>query len=258
MTFFELTDISLSYPVFHATDQSVKTAVKSIATGGFIRRSGRAVEIQALENINLSGSNGDRIGIIGHNGAGKTTLLKILAGIYNPQRGTIRRRGNTVAVINPSIGLDPALTGYENIENVGLLSGLAWPEIRERVPDIEEFTELGEFLSLPVSAYSAGMKIRLAFAVATSLHPDILIADENLGTGDAHFIQRAQARMQSMMDRSSILVIASHSLPTIKRLCNRAILLEHGKIVADGEVEEVIKVYRSQVSRNDAGPAEFQ
>ena len=245
MASFELHNLSLTYPVFHPGDQTVRKAVREIAMGGFIRSTGRrSVEICALDNINLSAVDGDRLGIIGQNGAGKTTLLKVLAGIYKPQSGSVRRTGRTAAVINPSIGLSPGLSGYDNIENIGLLSGLALAEIHARIPDIEEFTELGEFLSLPVETYSAGMRTRLAFAVATSLNPEILIADENLATGDAHFVQRAKARMREMMDRSSILVIASHGLSTIRDLCNRAILLQHGKLVADGPVEDVIKKYQ--------------
>lgn len=245
MASFQLKDVSLSYQVFSGGDRSVKSAVKSFASGGTIRhKSARIIEVQAIRNVDLGAGDGDRIGVIGHNGAGKTSLLKVIAGIYRPQKGSIERRGRTVAVINPAVGLDPQQSGYENIETIGLLSGLSWPGIRASVPDIEEFTELGEFLSLPVSSYSAGMKARLAFAVATSLHPEILIADENLATGDAHFVQRAQQRMQEMMEKSSILVLASHSLSTLRQLCNRAILMDHGRIVADGDVEEVIKKYQ--------------
>ena len=254
MALVELQDVSLAYPVFGPRDRTVTTTVKDIATGGFIRRTGRrSVEVCALDGIDLSATDGDRLGIVGHNGAGKTTLLKVLAGIYKPQTGSVRRTGKTASVINPSIGLSPGLSGYENIENIGLLTGLTWAEISARVPDIEEFTELGEFLSLPVETYSAGMKTRLAFAVATSLNPEILIADENLGAGDAHFLARAKARMSQMMDRSSILVVASHSVTTLKRLCNRAIVLKHGRIVADGPVEDVIANYQRRSADSPVG-----
>lgn len=249
MASFRLNNVSLSYRVFSGGERSVTSAVKSIATGGVIRHTnGRNLEIQALRDIQLRAGDGDRVGVIGHNGAGKTSLLKVIAGIYRPQQGSIERRGKTVAVINPAVGLDPMQTGYENIETIGLLSGLSWPQIRAAIPDIEAFTELGEFLSLPVSSYSAGMKARLAFAVATSLNPEILIADENLATGDAHFVQRARQRMQDMMEKSSILVLASHSLSTLRQLCNRAILMDHGQIVADGEVEEVVGNYQNRLT----------
>ncbi len=247
MASFDLDNITLSYPVFHAPDLSVKLVVRKIATGGMIRhRTKRHVEVLALDGVSLSAKDGDKIGIIGHNGAGKTSLIKVVAGIYRPQQGRIIRHGKTVAVINPSMGIDPQLTGYDNIKILCLLSGLTRCEIKSQISEIAEFTELGDFLKLPVATYSAGMQMRLAFAVATSLHPDILIADENLGTGDTHFLKRAQERMRAMMDRSSILVLASHSLPNIKEMCNRAILLEHGRIVFDGSVHEAISRYQQQ------------
>lgn len=250
MASIELRDISLNYRVFSPVDLSVKAAVRSLATGGLIRSSGwRSVEICALTGISLTVGDGERVGLIGHNGSGKTTLLKVIAGIYRAQYGSIRRAGKTVAVINPGNGLQQDITGYENIENIGLLSGLRHSEIKARIPEIVEFTELGEFLSLPVSTYSSGMQTRLAFAVATSLNPEILIVDENIGAGDARFFERAQKRMEAMMNRSSILVLASHSLPTVQQLCRRAILLEHGRIVADGPVEQVIARYREALQQ---------
>lgn len=246
-----LKNIWLSYPVFGSGDLSVSSAVKSLATGGIIRRSGkRSVEVCALQAVNFDARDGDRVGVIGHNGAGKTTILKVLAGIYRPQKGRIRRNGKTAAIINPAVGLQSDLSGYKNIENIGLLSGLSTRDIREKIPDIAEFTELGDFLNLAVSTYSAGMRTRLAFAVATSLHPEILIADENLGTGDANFIRRARTRMETMMSGASILILASHSLETVKRLCNRAILLEHGQLTADGTVDEVVKRYQEEAKRH--------
>ena len=251
MASLALENIGLTYPIFHSTDHSLKTAVRSLATGGFVRRAGRRrIDVQALENISLSASDGDRIAIIGHNGAGKTSLLKVLAGIYKPQKGRIRREGKTGAVINPAIGLIPSQTGRENIETMGLLSGLSWSEIEDYLPEIEAFTELGEFLGLPVSSYSAGMRTRLAFAVATALRPEILILDENLGTGDAQFLKRAQERMKMMMDQSHILVLASHNLRTLEQFCNRGIVLQHGRIVADGPVEETIAQYRAEQAQS--------
>lgn len=245
MASFEIHGVSLRYPVFQAADLSMRSKVKSMMTGGSIKRSGRRqVEVSALDNISLTAREGDKIGLVGHNGAGKTTLLKVLAGIYRPQSGRIHRVGKTISVINPSMGMNPALTGYENIENLLLLFGLSGKEIRARMPDIEEFTELGDFLSLPVNSYSAGMRTRLAFSVATSFHPEILLIDEHLAAGDAGFMERAKARMRTMMERSSILVLASHSLPTIAEMCSRAVLLEHGSIIADGSPNAVIEAYK--------------
>jgi ABC-type polysaccharide/polyol phosphate transport system ATPase subunit len=255
MASFELTGVSLRYQVFQAGDLSMKSAVKAIVTGGLIsQNSKRKVEIRALENINMVAREGDRIGLVGHNGAGKTTLLKVLSGIYRPQSGRVRRIGKTVSVINPSMGMNPSLTGYENIENLLLMFGLSWAEIRSRMPDIEEFTELGDFLALPVNTYSAGMKTRLAFSVATSFHPEILLVDEHLAAGDAGFMKRAQERMRAMMERSSILVLASHSLSIINEFCNRAVLLEHGAIHAQGTPAEVVEVYNQRTSAQNAAP----
>ena len=247
MAFVELDSVSLSYPVLHAVDLTLRTQLRALSAGGVIAQSQRrnSLEVRALVDINLQIAEGDRLGVVGHNGAGKTTLLKVLAGIYRPQRGTIRRQGHAVALINPSNGLKQDFTGYENIENIGMLSGLTQKQISERIADIAEFTELGDFLSLPVATYSAGMQTRLAFAVATSLDPEILVADEAISAGDAHFMEGAQKRMAKMMEKSSILVLATHSIETLRQLCNRAILLEHGRLVAVGSVDEVAEMYRA-------------
>ncbi|HEV2552950.1 MAG TPA: ABC transporter ATP-binding protein [Bosea sp. (in: a-proteobacteria)] len=244
MVSFELRNVSLNYPIFHAVDLTLKSAVSSLATGGTIHRSSRGrFEVQALTDVSISAKAGDRIGLVGHNGAGKTTLLKVIGGIYRPQLGFYRREGRTMSVINPANGLQQDLSGYDNIENIALLYGMSLKEIRSHVPDIEAFAELGDFLSLPVSTYSSGMQARLAFAVATTFEPEILVADENLSTGDARFMERARDRMEAMMARSSILVLASHDLAALERLCNRGIMMEHGRIVADGPISEVIARY---------------
>ncbi len=251
MAKIDLQDIALSYPVYGRTSRSVVAAAKSVGTGGIIRRTRRRhVEVTALDGIALSARDGDRIGILGPNGAGKTTLLKVAAGILKPCQGRIRRVGKIVAVINPSVGLDQELTGHENIEQIALLYGLSRREIAALRPDVEEFTELGEFLDLPVETYSDGMKMRLAFGVATAFHPEILVADENIATGDAHFVAKAHERMRAMMDRSSLLLLATHSVATIKTLCNRAILMERGRIVADGDVDEVVALYSTAAKAN--------
>ncbi|MCQ8782813.1 ABC transporter ATP-binding protein [Mangrovibrevibacter kandeliae] len=248
-----LKDVALSYPVPHASELSLNSAVRRFRTGGRIHKSGRSVNIVALEDMNLTVRVGERIGIIGHNGAGKTTLLKVISGIYRPQQGHLERYGRLAAVINPGNGLHMELTGYENIENLGLLSGLKLSEVRSHMPDIEEFTELGDYLSLPVGTYSTGMMTRLAFAVATALSPDILVADENLATGDSRFVERARDRMNAMIARSGTLVIASHDLDTLKSLVDRLILLDGGRIVADGPFEEVVEAYHSMAHRPESG-----
>jgi ABC-2 type transport system ATP-binding protein len=248
MASIKLEAVSLSYPIFHSVDLNLKNRLKDLYTGGYISKGVRrnSIEVRALENVNFEARDGARVGVVGHNGAGKTTFLKVLAGIYRPQKGSIYRYGYAAAIINPTNGLHQDMTGYQNIENVGLISGLNHHEIRARIEDIAEFTELGEFLELPVSTYSAGMQTRLAFAIATAVHPEILIADENLSTGDARFMKRSQERMENMMEKSNVLILASHSVDAVKRLCNRAILFEHGKIVMDGPVDDVVNHYMSE------------
>jgi len=253
MAELSLNNISLNYVIYGAGSRSVVTAAKSMTTGVSIRRMKRnRVEVAALDDVTLNARDGDRIGVLGHNGAGKTTLLKVAAGIFKPTAGKIRRVGRIVSIINPSVGLNPILSGHENIAQIALLYGLGRREIEKLSPEIEEFTELGEFLDLPVESYSAGMVTRLAFGVATAFRPEILVADENIGTGDARFIEKAEERMHNMMDQASLLLLASHSIPTIKKLCNRAILMEHGKIVGDGDTDEVIEMYESGKSFLDA------
>lgn len=238
-----LINVSLRYPVFNRSERSLKSAVHKKATGGTVKKSGRTTEIVALDDINLIIKKGERVGIIGHNGAGKTTLLKVISGIYRPQHGVFERNGTLAAVINPANGLTPTLTGYENIENLGLLAGLSYSDVQKFIPEIEEFTQLGDYLDFPVSTYSTGMMTRLAFAISTALSPQILVADENLATGDAHFYEKARKRMWAMMQRSETLIIASHSLSRLPKLVDRGLLLHQGRIVQDGPIEDIIAHY---------------
>jgi len=247
MAHIKLHDVSLSYPIMGETGLTLKSSLKSATTGGTIRKSdsksSSGYEVVALDGISITIESGERIGIIGHNGAGKTTLLKLIAGIYSASSGNFERDGTVGTVINPGNGLQMNITGYENIENVGLLSGLTIKEIRSLLPEIEEFTQLGPFLSLPVETYSTGMMARLAFAVATALSPEILVIDENLSTGDQAFIEQAKKRMDAMIERSEILILASHSLTLLPDFVDRLLLLEGGKIKMDGSVDEVIACY---------------
>lgn len=248
MAHLELKNLSLTYPVMGPTSVTLKNALGTVLTGGRVQKAaetrGSSYEVLALDNIDLTIESGERVGIIGQNGAGKTTLLKVLAGIFTASSGHFRREGKVGTVINPSNGLQRGITGYENIENIGLISGLSIQEARGLIPEIEEFTELGPFLSLPVETYSSGMVARLAFAVATALSPEVLLIDENLSTGDRAFIEKARERMNSMIERSEILVLASHSFTMLPKFVDRALLLEHGKIKMDGPVADVIQTYR--------------
>jgi ABC-2 type transport system ATP-binding protein/lipopolysaccharide transport system ATP-binding protein len=184
------------------------------------------------------------VGLVGHNGAGKTTLLRVLAGIYEPTIGKAKISGHAAPLFDVALGMDPESTGYENIVLRGLFLGLSKSEIDARVDEIAEFTELGSFLELPIRTYSAGMRMRLAFAVSTSIEPDILLLDEGIGAGDAAFLEKASRRLKEFTEKAAIIVLASHSEALITQMCDKAVLMEHGKILRVGETEDVLEHYR--------------
>lgn len=203
----------------------------NVATGGKIASdSGKQVIIQSLTDINLSIKKGDRIGLIGHNGAGKSTLLRVLSGVYSPSSGKMDIQGKVVSLLDISVGLDGESTGFENIMLRGVLLGLSPKEIENKINDIAEFSELGNFLNMPIRTYSSGMVMRLAFSIITSFPADIILMDEWLSVGDTNFSQKAKKRLEEMVEQSSILIIASHDPNMINRLCNKVITLEHGTI----------------------------
>lgn len=244
MTGIEVKDVDVSFPVFDTSYRSLRRNIIEVGSAGYIgkARKDRTV-IEALRDVSLSIGDGDRLGLIGRNGAGKSTLLKVLAGVCPPSRGSVTIDGSVSTLFNVSGFMDPDLSGYDNIVFTGLLLGLSKKEIENLVPDIEEFTELGAYLQMPVRTYSAGMMVRLGFAVATSVTPDILLLDEAIGAGDAHFVAKAQARAKSLYEKSRVLVIASHSEEILLELCNRAVVMERGKIIADGPVAEMQRFY---------------
>lgn len=259
MASIRLDNVSVSFPIYSVAMRSIKNRLIHSATGGRILSelgSGRSV-IQALTDVSLSLSSGDRLGLVGHNGAGKSTLLRVLAGIYEPMCGTVRIEGSTVPMFDITLGMDPESTGYENIMLRGLYMGLSRAQIKSRMDEIAEFTELGEFLDLPIRSYSAGMQMRLAFAVSTVVSPDILLLDEGIGVGDAAFIKKATDRLRQFTDQVSILVLASHADDLIRRMCNKAVLMEHGRVLAFGPVDEVITAYHARgVQFTDSAPAQ--
>ncbi|WP_442874184.1 ABC transporter ATP-binding protein [Devosia sp. SL43] len=186
-----------------------------------------------MDDLSLEVKAGDRIGLVGHNGSGKTTLLRILSGIYKPSGGRIEINGSVGTLLNPNAGMDPESTGTENIYLRGYVLGLTKKQIEDQIEDISEFSQLGDFLQLPVKTYSAGMAARLAFAISTAAHNDILLIDEGIGAGDATFVKRAQQRIDDLINRTSIVMLASHSESIIESLCNRRISMSHGKIIED-------------------------
>ncbi len=227
-------NLFVEFPVFENSHRSLKKAVMNISTGGKIGKStNHHPVITALDEVNFTFEEGARVGLFGHNGSGKTTLLRVLAGIYSPAKGNLEVRGRIASLLDLSMGLDPDATGFENIYLRGILDGLQPVRIRSKVDDIAEFTELGDFLNLPVRTYSSGMMLRLAFAISTSVEADILIMDEWLSVGDQNFSAKASQRLEELIGKSSILVLASHDQALIDRMCNRKIHLEHGKIISD-------------------------
>ena len=240
-----LENVSAHFPIYGA-QQSLRKAIFQRAIGGSIERTGKhsdRVMVKALTDISLTLQDGDRVGLIGHNGAGKSTLLKLMAGIYQPVSGIVQVRGRVTPLFDTMPGLDGEDTGYENIITSGMLIGMTRQQIEAKFPEIEEFCELGEYLNLPVRTYSTGMTMRLGFALVTALDPGVLLMDEGFGTGDLRFAERAEARMKDFIGRSRIMVLASHSDNTIRSMCNKAIMMEAGRIVGSGPVDEICDRY---------------
>ncbi|MBS0201245.1 MAG: ABC transporter ATP-binding protein [Proteobacteria bacterium] len=198
---------------------------------------------RALDSIGFHIKEGERVGIIGHNGAGKSTLLKVLTGILPSTSGRVDVRGVVAPLFEFATGFEMELTGRENIYIRGLLQGLTLKQIEERIDGIIDFSELGDAINDPVRTYSTGMFVRLAFSTATSIDPDILLIDEAYGAGDQEFANKSAKRMRELMDRGRILVFTSHNMDLIRSLCTRVMWLDHGRIVMDGSVDEVISSY---------------
>lgn len=232
MSILRFENVTVKYPIYNASSQSLRKQIVRIGTGGRIGgQEDKLVTVTAIENANFELKNGDAIGLIGHNGAGKSTLLRTMAGIYSPTSGNIYREGRVATVFELGAGMDPELSGYENIMRMLMLMGFSYSNAKLKIPEIEDFCELGNFLQLPVRTYSSGMTIRLMFAVATSVKPEILLIDEMFGTGDSDFQSKAEARMHDWIAASDIFVFASHDINLIKRLCNRIFSLSHGSII---------------------------
>jgi lipopolysaccharide transport system ATP-binding protein len=216
--------------------------------GGTISRGAGSTHVNALRNVHLTLSSGDRIGLFGHNGAGKTSLMRVMAGIYEPSAGKCTINGRVLALFSSTIGMSPENTGRTNIRQACAMFNVPKAE-HERFEDaVIEFSELGEFIDLPVSAYSAGMRTRLGFSIISGLDPDILIVDEVLSAGDMAFANKAQERIMSMIDRAHALVVASHSAGLMRMFCNRGVWLHRGEIRMDGPFEEVWDAYYASIA----------
>lgn len=202
-------------------------------------------EFQALKDVSFTVNKGDRLGILGLNGAGKSTILKVIAGVYKPSEGHVERHGKMAPMIELGAGFDPQYTGRENIFLYGSVLGFSREFLEEKYEEILEFSELKEFIDVPLKNYSSGMKARLGFAIATIVEPEILILDEVLSVGDAKFRRKCEKKMQGMFDKGVTVLFVSHSIEQVKNLCNKAILLDHGRLIAQGDIEEVAAVYEA-------------
>ena len=223
--------VCIQYPIYNARSMSLRNQLVRLGTGGNIEQESGSIQVvTALKNASFTLKKGDRVGLVGHNGAGKSTLLRAMAGIYAPVSGQIKRQGSVATVLELGAAMDVELSGYENIKRMSILMGMSPAQIENTIPEIEAFTELGDFLHLPVRTYSAGMSTRLVFAVATSTNPDILLVDEVFGTGDASFQNKARARMTQLIESVGIFVFASHDRGTMKQYCQRIFRLNHGEL----------------------------
>lgn len=244
-----LDNVSVDIPVYNAASRSLKKNLLSVATGGQIKgRDGGRLAVRAVDNLSYTFEHGARVGLIGHNGAGKTTLLRVMAGIYEPTGGRVCIEGKVAPVFDIGFGMDPDSTGWENIILRGVILGLTLSEIRAKQNEIAEVSELGEFLDMPIRAYSAGMMTRLAFAVSTSVRAEILLVDEGIGAGDAAFFEKAKKRLEGFIENAGLLVLASHSLELMRTWCDTAVWMDHGKGRMYGKVDDVIAAYKESLA----------
>lgn len=242
-----LDQATVAFPVFNSRTRSVRTSLFT-RLGGQIEEHSRTMMVQALSGISLSLNDGDRLGLIGHNGAGKTTFLRLISGVYPPLSGMVSIDGKVSSFTDITLGMEPEATGWENIIFRSVFLGLSFKEAEALAPSIAEFSELGDFLSLPVRTYSTGMFLRLAFAISTSVQPDIIVMDEMISAGDQSFIDKASARIEGLLQRASILVLASHAEPIIRSFCNRVLWLDKGAVRMLGSVDEVFEAYNGSYS----------
>ena len=244
MARINLKNVVVDFPIVNASTLSLQLRLFQ-SLGGKLMAHHQTVVVRALDGVDLALGDGDRLGIIGHNGSGKTTLLRVLAGVYTPNQGTATIEGSVSSFTDITLGMDPELTGWENIIFRCAFMGMSFEEGKRRSPAIAEFSGLGEYLNLPTRTYSTGMFLRLAFAISTSIEPEILIMDEMISACDSEFLEKAERRLRGVVDSANILALASHSMATIQKVCNKVIWMEHGTIKEFGPPERVVQAYQS-------------
>ncbi|MCW1973046.1 UNVERIFIED_ORG: ABC-2 type transport system ATP-binding protein/lipopolysaccharide transport system ATP-binding protein [Pantoea agglomerans] len=247
-SYLKLDNVAVSYPIFDVKSRSLKANFVRLTTGGVISSNSRQVTVDALKNINLELNHGDRLALIGHNGAGKSTLLKTMAGIYEPTNGSIESVGSIASLLDINLGVNPESSGRENIYSRGMLLGMSKRQINETIDEIIDFTDLADFIDLPVRTYSSGMSVRLAFAISTAVKPDILLLDEVIGAGDANFMDKARKRILDLIESVGILVFSSHSESDVKSFCTKGIVMNAGKITFSGNVDDAYEYYANSRS----------
>ena len=236
-------NLSIHLPIYNINSLNLKKTLLRVGTGGRIHAASKCLVVEALRGVSFAAEEGDRIGLVGLNGAGKTTLLRAVAGIFHPTGGSLRVDGRVVPLLAVGVGMHDDATGHENLRSCALQQGMTVAEIDAKIDEIAAFTQLGEYLDLPIYTYSAGMRMRLGFAVATAMDADILALDEVIGAGDAVFINRAMERFNSLLNRTRIVLLATHDLGAIRTLCNKALLLGEGRVLDFGPTESVLDTY---------------
>ena len=233
MALITANNLTIDYPIFDSSSRSLKKTLIRTATGGRIASDARGVNVRAIDGISFSIEHGERVGLMGHNGAGKSTLLRAIAGVYTPTYGSLQVKGSVASLLDLSLGMDGEFTGYENIFIRCILMGVPKTVIKKHIDEIIEFSELGDYIKMPMRTYSSGMHLRLSFSVCTAFPADIILMDEWLAVGDADFSAKAEKRLLEFIKKSSILVIASHKREQVKNICSRVLIMDHGRIIED-------------------------
>lgn len=250
MSHIKARNLLVEMPIYELSGRSMKLRMLNKFSTNRINSSNNGVTVvKALQGVSFEFSDGDRIGLIGSNGSGKSTLLRVLAGIYEPSSGVLEIDGKVVALLEMGLGMDETMTGYQNIKLRGLLLGMSPDEIENKTTEIAEFTNLGDYLHLPIRTYSSGMKIRLAFAISTAVEAEILLLDEVIGVGDAAFLDKANKRLRSLQEKAKIVFIASHSGAVISDMCNKVMWLESGIIRFVGNVKDGLAAYAESLEK---------
>ncbi|MYZ47751.1 ABC transporter ATP-binding protein [Propylenella binzhouense] len=247
MSVVSLANVSLEYPIFNSGSRSLQIHLYK-ALGGHIAVHDHKLVVEALRDVTLELEDGDRLGIVGHNGAGKTSLLRVLSGVYTPTSGSARVDGAVSSLTDITLGMDLEANGWDNIVFRSVFLGLTFREARRKAPEIGAFTELGDFLNLPIRTYSAGMFLRLAFAISTSVNADVIIMDEMIGAGDASFVEKAQKRIEELLGTTRVVVLASHNLAILSQIANKVLWLEKGCVRMLGPTQDVLGAYMASVA----------